>query len=183
MSDRSGLKWGKLKRFFSLLIRPHSMITYLSVSRFEDVPIDRLKSDGILGVLIDADGTLGPDHAREYNNDVVAHALKMKDSGLKIAIYTNAREDRFHQFPGIPVVSEVPAKPDPEGFLLAMTRFLKLDNPQQVCMIGDNYLTDGGAADAGMHFLYVEPIPGPEKFIHKWTRDLALKRCNNPKKP
>lgn len=183
MSDRSGLKWVKLRRFISLMIKPESMNTYLAVSRFEDVPIDRLKSDGILGVLIDADGTLGPDHAREYGDSVVTHVIKMKESGIKVAIYTNAREDRFHQFPGIPVVSEVPAKPDPKGFLLAMTRFLNLENPSQVCMIGDNYITDGGAVDTGMHFLYVEPIPGPEKFIHKWTRDLAHKRCSAPKKP
>ncbi len=179
MSDRSGLKWVKLKRFLSLMIKPESMKTYQTVSRFEDICIEQLKNDGIAGVLIDADGTLGPDHAREYSDSIVAHVLKMKESGLKVAIFTNAREDRFQQFSEIPVVSDVPAKPDPEGFLMAMIRYLGLENPAQVCMIGDNYLTDGGAVKAGMLFLYVEPIPGPENFIHKWTRDLAFKRCKS----
>ncbi|QPJ63625.1 MAG: HAD hydrolase-like protein [Candidatus Nitronauta litoralis] len=183
MSDRSGLKWVKLKRFISLMFQPESMTTYQSVSRFEDISIERLKTDGIEGVLIDADGTLGPDHARQYSDAVVGHVLKMKESGLKVAIFTNAREDRFHQFPGIPVVSDVPAKPAPEGFLKAMEHFLELENPAQVCMIGDNYLTDGGAVKAGMLFLYVEPIPGPENFIHKWTRDWAFKRCKSNTSP
>ncbi len=183
MSDRSGLKWVKVNRFFSLLFQPQLMTTYLAVSRFEDVPIDRLKADGIVGVLVDADGTLGPHRATEYSASVVAHVNKMKEAGLRVAIFTNAEENRFHQFSGIPVVTDVPAKPDPAGFLTAMSRFLEFDNPAQVCMIGDNFITDGGAVDAGMRFIYVEPVAGPENFFHKWARDLIRKRCGISQTP
>ena len=40
-------------------------------------------------------------------------------------------------------------------------------------MVGDNYITDGGAIDAGMRFIYIHPIKGKEPFIHALTRYLA----------
>ncbi|MDH3257292.1 MAG: hypothetical protein OEM27_06715, partial [Nitrospinota bacterium] len=55
---REGLKWVKIKRFLTLPFAPKSLRTYMSLQRFEDVPIDRLAADGVKGVLLDADGTL-----------------------------------------------------------------------------------------------------------------------------
>ncbi len=183
MSDRAGLKWVKIKRFFSLMTQPELSTPWLQFSRFEEVPVERLQRDGIRGVLIDADGTLGPHHATEYSSSVVEHVRLMRESGLKVAIYTNDSEDRFNQFTGIPVVSDVPPKPDPAGFLQAMARFLELADSSQVCMIGDNYITDGGAIEAGMRFIHITPLPGSENFFHKWTRDLACRQVSTPKKP
>jgi FMN phosphatase YigB (HAD superfamily) len=40
-------------------------------------------------------------------------------------------------------------------------------------MIGDNYITDGGAIDAGMRFIHVQPVTGNEPLIHAVTRYLA----------
>lgn len=165
------------------MTQPELATPWLQFSRFEEIPVERLQTSGIRGVLIDADGTLGPHHATEYSPSVVEHVQLMKKSGLKVAIYTNDREDRFSQFSGISVVSDVSPKPDPAGFLKAMSHFLELSNPAQVCMVGDNYITDGGAIEAGMHFIYIEPLPGSENFFHKWTRDLAFWRVSMTQKP
>ena len=108
MSDRSGLKWVKVKRFFTLLVAPRRGKAYLSLARFEDVPIDRLLADGIRGALVDADGTLGPHHTPRYPASTIAHLKALQATGIRVAIYTNDREDRFDQFEGIPVVSGVP---------------------------------------------------------------------------
>ena len=173
---REGLTLAKTLRFLLMPFRPNLLKTYMAVDRFIEVPIDQLKTDGIQGVLIDADGTLGPHHARKFSREVVEHINKMVSSGLKDAIYTNAFEDRFHQFENITVVTDVPPKPDRRGFKQAMEDFLGLDDPSAVCMIGDNFITDGGARLAGMHFIHIRPVKGNESFIHSFTRKLAF-RC------
>ena len=172
---REGLTRAKIFRFLSLPFCPSRLKTFMQVKRFEEVPIDHILAKGIEGILLDADGTLGPHHAREFSVSVTNHVRAMLEKGFKIAIYTNAWEDRFQSFQemGVKVVSNVPAKPDPRGFEIAMTDFLKLDDPSKICMIGDNYVTDGGAIDAGMRFIHVRPVAGNEPFLHSATRFLA----------
>ena len=170
---REGLKWVKIRRFLALPFSPKSLKTYRTVKQFEDVPIERLTADGIKGVLLDADGTLGPHHTRVFSESVRAHVQAMVQSGLRVAIYTNAMEDRFDAFEGVAIVTDVPPKPDPRGFEIAMKKYLQLDDPATVCMIGDNYITDGGAIDAGMRFIHIQPVPGPENPLHRATRFIA----------
>ena len=182
-APREGLKWVKIKRFLALPFAPSRLKTYRAAKRFEDVDVDALAADGIKGVLLDADGTLGPHHTRVFSDSVRAHVHKMVHSGLRVAIYTNAWEDRFGAFEGVAIVTGVPPKPDPGGFETAMKKFLQLGDPATVCMIGDNYITDGGAIDAGMRFIHVRPVPGPENFLHRVTRFIAyqLARLYSPK--
>ncbi len=168
-----GLPWVTIRRFLALPFSPKSLRTYRAVKQFEDVPIERLTADGIKGVLLDADGTLGPHHTRVFSESVRAHVQAMVQSGLRVAIYTNAMEDRFDAFEGVAIVTDVPPKPDPRGFEIAMKKYLQLDDPATVCMIGDNYITDGGAIDAGMRFIHIQPVPGPENPLHRATRFIA----------
>jgi len=174
-SEREGLTWTKVSRFISLPFQPSRLSTYLAAKRFEEVPVTTLIQDGIEGVLIDADGTMGPHHTREFNSSILDHVQKMLQQGLKVAIYTNAAEDRFQPFEklGVKIVNNVPPKPDRAGFEIAMKEFLGLQDPFKICMIGDNYITDGGAIDAGMRFIYIQPVKGHEPFIHALTRYLA----------
>ena len=169
-APREGLKWVKIKRFLTLPFSPKRLKTYKAVKRFEEVPIEALAVNGIKGVLLDADGTLGPHHAQVFSESVRSHVEKMMARGLRVAIYTNAMENRFKAFEGVAIVTDVPPKPDPRGFEIAMKKYLQLDDPAAVCMIGDNYITDGGAIDAGMRFIYVQPVPGPENPFHQLSR-------------
>ena len=171
---REGLTWYKVRRFFILPFSPHSLETWFSVRRFEEISPDKLVEEGIRGILIDADGTLGPHHVRSFPETSVQHIQVLQKKGLRVAIFTNAGEDRFQGFQGVPVVTDVPAKPDPRAFEIAMKNYLKLNDPKVVCMVGDNYVTDGGAVDAGMRFIYVSPQPGGNKlFPHRIFRFLA----------
>ena len=174
-SEREGLTSAKFSRFVSLPFQPSRLSTYISVKRFEEVPLDILSQDGIQGILIDADGTLGPHHTLSFENSVLDHVQAMLQQGLKVAIYTNAAEDRFQNFEelGVKIVNNVPPKPDRAGFEIAMKEFLGLSDPSKVCMIGDNYITDGGAVDVGMRFIHVQPVMGNESLIHATTRHLA----------
>lgn len=172
---REGLTWAKTRRFVSLPFQPSRLSTYLSVKKFEEIPIDVLLKDGIEGMLLDADGTLGPHRARDFEAPVLGHTRKMLQQGMRVAIYTNAAEDRFQPFEelGVKVVNHAPPKPDRAGFETAMKKFLELDNPLKVCMVGDNYVTDGGAVDAGMRFIHIQPVPGNEPFAHALARRLG----------
>ena len=174
-SEREGLTGAKISRFLSLPFQPSRLSTYISVRRFEEVPLDILSQDGIEGILLDADGTLGPHHTRSFESSVLEHVEAMLKQGLKVAIYTNAAEDRFQVFEelGVKIVNNVPPKPDSVGFEIAMKEFLGLSDPSKICMIGDNYITDGGAIDAGMRFIHVQPVAGNEPLIHATTRYLA----------
>ena len=174
-SEREGLTGAKISRFLSIPFQPSRLSTYISVKRFEEIPLEILSRDGMEGVLLDADGTLGPHHTCSFEDSVLDHVRAMLRQGLKVAIYTNAAEDRFQTFEelGVKIVNNVPPKPDRGGFEIAMKEFLGLTNPSKVCMIGDNYITDGGAIDAGMRFIHVQPLPGSEPVIHSATRNLA----------
>ena len=174
-SEREGLTWAKVSRFLSLPFRPSRLSTYLAAKRFDEVPLNTLLQDGIKGVLIDADGTISPHHTRDIDPSILAHIQKMLQQGLKVAIYTNAAEDRFQPLEklGVKVVKNVPPKPDRAGFEIAMKEFLELNDPFKVCMIGDNYITDGGAIDVGMRFIHIQPITGNEPIIHALARYLA----------
>ncbi len=174
IGSRDGLTLPKVLRFLSLPFFPSHLKTYLAVQRFEDIQPEVLLADGVQGILIDADGTLCPHNNEHFSESVVNHVGRMLKSGLKTAIYTNASESRFRQFPNIPVVTDVHAKPDRRGFEAAMRNYLNIEDPSTVCMIGDNYLTDGGAISAGMRFIHVQPIQGNESAIHRMTRKLAL---------
>ena len=173
--ERESLTWAKVSRFLSLPFRPSRLSTYLAAKRFDEVPLNTLLQDGIKGVLIDADGTIGPHHTRDIDPSILAHIQKMLQQGLQVAIYTNAAEDRFQPLEklGVKVVKNVPPKPDRAGFEIAMKEFLELNDPFKVCMIGDNYITDGGAIDVGMRFIHIQPITGNEPIIHALTRYLA----------
>jgi predicted HAD superfamily phosphohydrolase YqeG len=172
-NSREGLKWPKVVRFISLPFFPSRLKIYIALKRIEDLPIKKLVADGVQGVLLDADGTLGTHHTKIFPQTSVDTVRKIAAEGIKVAIYTNSTEDRFNQFENIPIVSEALAKPDPRGFKRAMTKYLRLHDPDKVCMIGDSLITDGGAVDAGMKFIYVHPVNGKENPFHKLTRYLA----------
>ncbi len=177
-NSRAGLKWVKVRRLLRVLFQSSRLQTYLSVQRFEDIPVQQLIADGIRGVLVDVDGTLGTHGSTTFSPSILEHLDRMQEAGLKIALYTNDRDDRFEQFSNIAVVRGVAPKPDRKGFRDAMTQFLDLSNPGEVCMIGDNYLTDGGAVECGMRFLHVQPLPGCENPIQRWCRDWAIRRAH-----
>jgi len=182
--SREGLTWAKFLRFLALPFTPKNLKTFLAVKRFEEVPIDPLLNAGIKGVLIDADGTLCKHHSREFSSAVIEHVQRMLSAGLKVGVYTNAFEDRFDIFKGVEIITDVHPKPDARGFLSAMRNHLRMENPSEVCMIGDNYITDGGAISAGMQFIYVQPIQGNETLFHSLFRayGTSLARLYFPEK-
>ena len=170
MNTREGLTLYKIWRFISLPFFPSKVQTWFAVKNFKDISPAFLISAGIQGILLDADGVLGPNGTKVFEESIEIHIQSFLNQGIKVAIYTNAREDRFDQFKGVKVVTNVQAKPNPQGFKEAIVNFLKLEDFKKVCMIGDNYITDGGAIELGIPFIFVSPLKGNEKLYHRITR-------------
>ena len=104
-SLREGLTWAKFLRFIALPFSPSRLNTFMQVNKFEEVSIKRLLEQGLKGVLIDADGTLVSHHARKFNSSVLEHVRIMLENGLKVAIYTNAYEDKNESHIFVPSVT------------------------------------------------------------------------------
>ncbi|QPJ65350.1 MAG: HAD family hydrolase [Candidatus Nitrohelix vancouverensis] len=172
-ASREGLTFCKLWRLLSIPFSPRKLSPWFAVDSIAEIDIQRLINDGIQGVLLDADGVLASHRSRVFPEPSLAFVREMMTMGLRVAIYTNADESRFQQFEGVPVVKNVPAKPDRKGFEIAAREYLNVQDFSRVCMVGDNFVTDGGAVEAGMRFVHVKPIAGCEKPIHRWTRRLA----------
>jgi predicted HAD superfamily phosphohydrolase YqeG len=90
--------------------------------------------------------------------------------GVRIAVFSNAKStDRLDVLTrrGVHVITKtadgrpVAPKPAAEGFDTAARIFAEQYGIKrgEVAMVGDNYITDGGAIRAGYAFIKVKPVP------------------------
>jgi predicted HAD superfamily phosphohydrolase YqeG len=86
------------------------------------------------------------------------HLLKLKKRGYKMVLYSNLRKsERYKDIENdVPILTNLPAKPDIEGYQIACDR-LGL-TAKEVIMVGDNYITDAGSINCGIPFVKVKPI-------------------------
>ncbi|MCB9525212.1 MAG: hypothetical protein H6702_17805 [Myxococcales bacterium] len=156
------------QRVLRLLTQARSRQVWFTIDRIHDLDPAALVAAGVRGVLLDADGTLVPHRARVYPPEVYETLRRLLDGGLRVAVYSNADDPQALRPLGVPVVTGVPLKPARAGFQAAIRQGLDMLEPGAVAMVGDNLISDGGAVDAGLRFIYCRPIPGREPWLH-WT--------------
>jgi HAD superfamily phosphatase (TIGR01668 family) len=161
-----------VQRVLRFLTRPSSRAIWFVLDDVTTLDAEALTASGIEGVLLDVDATLVPHHERRYPASVHALLERLQAAGLKVAIYSNARDIEALRPLGVPVIHGVPRKPDLAGFRAAVER-LGVTDPARVLMIGDNPLSDGAAVDAGLRFAWCRPLPGREPLGHRAVRGLA----------
>ena len=166
--SREGPSLDKIAFALSLPFRPGCTETLLDLERFEDLKVDTIRSY-TTGLILGVEGTLVAHHSENFAEPVVKKLIEIRDK-MKVCIFSNNAQGRpiFEQL-GIPVVKHAAPKPEVVGFRRAAQHYLNL-SPGQCTMVGDNILTDGGARQAGMQLILVDPIPGREGFFHKLTR-------------
>lgn len=166
--SREGLNLEKLTFALALPFRPECTETLLDLERFEDLDVDRIRRY-TYGLVLDVDGTLVAHHSEDFSEAVVDKLREIR-AKMNVCIFSNNAQGRpiFEQL-GIPVVKHASPKPEAAGFKRAARHYLNLP-PGQCTMVGDNILTDGGARQAGMQLILVDPIPGSEGIFHKLTR-------------
>ena len=76
-----------------MLLKPH-----LKLKRITDIDTRHLENLGVNCLLIDIDNTLSTDHGTELAPGIHEWVKKMKDSGIKLYILSNARSSRVLPF-------------------------------------------------------------------------------------
>ncbi len=184
--SREGLTGAKFLQPFRLF-HPANTHAIAKVNAFQNISIQKINELlglDIQGIILDIDECVAPHHG-EILPENIAKISEMIKEGIKLVIYSNMEAtDRYNPLIEtvrsetgytIKIMTNIPAKPDPEGFK-ACEQELVLP-PEKIAMIGDNLLTDGGAIRVGMHFIKVKPIKSPEtsgkRRIQKGFRTMA----------
>ncbi|SRR5579885_788432 len=149
---------------------------YLIDGDITDIPLERLKADGIAGLILDLDSTLVAPRSGELTEEVAGWLRKAR-SLFKMAIVSNNRREPYLQqvqsLVDMPTIGRA-AKPRRRGFRQAL-EILQLQ-PQEVAVVGDRPLTDVlGGQRAHMKTVLVWPLktmnePAWKTFFRKLER-------------
>ncbi|HBR02224.1 MAG TPA: YqeG family HAD IIIA-type phosphatase [Ruminiclostridium sp.] len=132
---------------------------------------DRLKSNGIYGLILDIDNTLVATHVRAADKKVLHFISDMNAQGIKTIVVSNGRKERVELFCrplGIEYVYKA-LKPLGRGFDIAIEKLKLPEN--QIAIIGDQLFTDVlGGRLKGIHTILIKPIDLDEPFLIKIKR-------------
>lgn len=195
--SREGLTGEKVRQL-GRLFRPDCNRAIAKVSRFSVIDISRINDllgTNFKGVILDIDECVAPHHG-EVSRENVDSIIRMINQGVKIVVFSNMKAgERYNplieavrQTAGyqIKVITSRYAKPDPRGFRECVDA-LELAENEKALMIGDNFVTDGGAVMAGIPFVKVKPMRTPgesawgkikrsaqivSRFFYTWISDL-----------
>jgi len=135
------------------------------------------------GAILDVDECMAPHHGEilPQNTDTT---IRMVKDGVRIKVFSNmkasARYEPFVQTVQnetgheIEIILSRYPKPDPRGFLEAKEA-LQLEQDEDVVMIGDNFVTDGGCIHAGIPFIKVKPIQTDQTLLQRIKRSPQTK--------
>ncbi len=159
-NDRESINFKELIQMLKLFL-PKYTVAIARIKKFTDFDvkkINKLTGKDVKGIILDVDGTIAPDRHKILTQNI-KHIKKLQKEGLKIVIFSNMNySNRYEDLDNsIPVLTHIPAKPDPKGFLMALD-IIDL-NKKNVLMVGDNYITDGGSIQVGIDYLNVLPVP------------------------
>ncbi|MCX7710912.1 MAG: YqeG family HAD IIIA-type phosphatase [Clostridia bacterium] len=142
----------------------------LLLDKVQDIDLEQLKKRGIKGLLLDIDNTLVP-HGKEADDKAVAWIEKVKASGLKVCIVSNASKKRVIKFNERLKIFAFhrASKPGTKTFLKAI-RLMNL-KPDETAMVGDQLFTDVyGGNKLNMFTILVKPIDTNEILFIKFKR-------------
>lgn len=169
--SREGLTGEKLKQLGRLFIPSlnHAIAKVSSFSVIDIARINELLGTNFRGVILDIDECVAPHHGEVLEENVEA-IIDMVSDRVKLVIFSNMKASERYN-PLIQAVKEATgydiriitsryAKPAPRGFEECVSE-LGLNDGEEALMIGDNFVTDGGAVKAGIPFVKVKPIKTP----------------------
>jgi len=166
--SREGLTGEKVKQLVRLFVPSlnHAIAKVSSFSIIDISRINELLGTNFKGAILDIDECVAPHHG-EVLPENVDSIIAMASQGVKIVIFSNMRvSERYASLIEavqgstgyeIKVITSRYAKPDPREFQECVEA-LQLSDGEDALMIGDNFVTDGGAIKAGIPFVKVKPI-------------------------
>lgn len=143
----------------------------LYVDSINEITAERLRNNGIEGLILDIDNTLVPNHVADADENALRWIESMKMSGFKLCIVSNGarkRVVRFNERLKLYAIHRA-MKPAKKSFLKA-GRLLGLQN-HQIAVVGDQIFTDiYGGNRAGMFTILVKPIDKREGGLVRFKR-------------
>ncbi|MCF7923820.1 MAG: YqeG family HAD IIIA-type phosphatase [Candidatus Izimaplasma sp.] len=150
-----------------------------------EIDFSYLKEQGIEYIFIDLDNTLISYDENHPSKEIKNLINKIKDLNLKVVIISNNKKTRVKSFSDNINCDYIfsAKKPFRSGFKRAL-KLLGNPNPEKVCLIGDQFLTDVlGGKKMGFYVIVVDAIKRKsEKWYTKLNRRLEKKVLNRLKK-
>ena len=141
-----------------------------------DLDFEKLKKNGIKGIIFDIDNTLVPYDMAHPTKEIMDFFSRLKEEGFQIALASNNTEDRVLRFNEKLKVFAIhkSGKPSTSGLQKAMQLMnLKQD---EVAMVGDQIFTDVFAGNrAGVMSVLVVPVSEKDEWITKIKRGIEKK--------
>ena len=141
-----------------------------------ELDMDKLRANGIKGIIFDIDNTLVPYDVSHPTKEVMAFFEKLKANGFQICLASNNTEDRVVKFNEKLKVFAIhkSGKPSRRGLLKAM-ELMNLKK-EEVIMVGDQIFTDVFAGNrAGVMSVLVVPVSEKDEWITKIKRGIEKK--------
>ncbi len=141
------------------------------VNGINEITAEILKEKNIKGLILDIDNTLVPNHVADADENAVKWIEKMKESGFKMCIVSNAAKKRVIRFNDKIRLNAVhrAMKPATAAFYKA-GRIMGVDKAN-IAVIGDQIFTDiYGGNRAGMFTILVKPIDHREGRLVRFKR-------------
>lgn len=132
---------------------------------------DKLKTNGIRGVITDLDNTLVEWDRPDATEEIITWMQEMREAGIHVTIVSNNNEERVRAFSdplGIPFIHNA-RKPMGKAFRQAVRQ---MGIPKdQVVVIGDQLLTDiFGGNRSGLQTVLVVPVASSDGLATRFNR-------------
>ncbi len=153
----------KITHTFNLFFANKHIDSFNFVDIFSEIDFDELRSIWKKWIILDIDDCIAPHHGNilPENLNIIKELVAM---GWQIVVHSNMKKTtRYEELEKlwIQIITSLYAKPDKRWFEECLeVLWLEAD---KVLMIGDNFITDGGAIEAWIDFIKVKPIQALEK--------------------
>lgn len=140
------------------------------------VDYKKINSFGIKCIMFDLDNTLVPYYKTKPSRKIKDFIEQLKRMGFKVIIFSNSGKKRLTPFKNVLEVdcSYSSKKPFQKKFKKVLNEYGY--NQSEVCMIGDQLLTDiYGGNRMGIFTILVKPITKKEAFITRFNRIIENK--------
>ena len=145
----------------------------LVVNTLYDINLEKLKKQGIRGIVFDLDNTIIPWNSSEICPEVLGWLTDLINRDFKLCLVSNNGNRRVRQIAAqceVPFVARA-LKPSRTGFRQA-ARVMEL-SPASIAVVGDQLFTDIlGGNRLGMFTIWVKPLAAQEFIGTKFTRQL-----------
>ncbi len=147
-----------------------------------EIELEKLKKEGIVGIIVDLDNTLIAWNERETPEALHKWLNVVKDYGFRLCIVSNSTTVRAMDVAknvGLPLIAKA-WKPRAKAFIKAMAKLAT--SRSETAVIGDQIFTDVlGGNKLGLKTILVVPVSKKEMWTTRIIRKLERKILSNIK--